>query len=348
MRFLIIDPRRRAAILFILLVGLAGGLASADSVCGDLNGDHRCDTSDLGILLADFGCSGGDCPGDIDGDGDTDQADLAWWTIGFHRHDSPAPCEPLGTGPIDAFIVPVDNSDVGLGDDSEHPEFLGGVTHFTFDLIAEIGVDNDWTTAASRLIVVTAGVELFQHDIGNDVEPPGHLLNYFPALAYDTFCAAPPALFDGYYPAFADWVGSDPMSYGATWFDTHWSPDAISTLQRFTLVVDAGSGIAPGVFAGDCAYGYPVLARFSTDLTSTSTGADFLHGEYLIVDLAHPCPGDVDLDGDVDQSDLGTLLAAYNRPSDDPLYDERADLDCDGDVDQSDLGILMAAYGADC
>jgi hypothetical protein len=28
----------------------------------------------LGILLADWGCAGGDCPGD--GDGDTDHADL--------------------------------------------------------------------------------------------------------------------------------------------------------------------------------------------------------------------------------------------------------------------------------
>jgi len=31
---------------------------------------------DLGILLADWGCTGGDCPGDLDDDGDTDHADL--------------------------------------------------------------------------------------------------------------------------------------------------------------------------------------------------------------------------------------------------------------------------------
>jgi hypothetical protein len=44
---------------------------------GDLNGDGRVDLSDLGILLADFGClPPGPCPGDVDGDGDTDLADL--------------------------------------------------------------------------------------------------------------------------------------------------------------------------------------------------------------------------------------------------------------------------------
>ena len=44
---------------------------------GDLNGDGVVDLADLGILLADFGCTApGPCPGDVDGDGDTDLADL--------------------------------------------------------------------------------------------------------------------------------------------------------------------------------------------------------------------------------------------------------------------------------
>jgi hypothetical protein len=44
---------------------------------GDLNGDGRTDLTDLGILLADFGCAApGPCAGDLDGDGDTDLADL--------------------------------------------------------------------------------------------------------------------------------------------------------------------------------------------------------------------------------------------------------------------------------
>jgi len=43
---------------------------------GDLDGDSDTDQADLGTLLADWGCSGGDCPGDINGDGNTNQADL--------------------------------------------------------------------------------------------------------------------------------------------------------------------------------------------------------------------------------------------------------------------------------
>jgi hypothetical protein len=48
-------------------------------VCpGDLDCNGMVDQRDLGILLADYGCTRGpgNCPGDIDGDGDTDQSDL--------------------------------------------------------------------------------------------------------------------------------------------------------------------------------------------------------------------------------------------------------------------------------
>jgi hypothetical protein len=43
---------------------------------GDLDGDNDTDQADLGILLSDWDCTGGDCAGDLDGDGDTDQSDL--------------------------------------------------------------------------------------------------------------------------------------------------------------------------------------------------------------------------------------------------------------------------------
>ena len=54
-----------------------------------------------------------------------------------------------------------------------------------------------------------------------------------------------------------------------------------------------------------------------------------------------PCPGDLDGDGDVDQNDLGILLACYN-------IDDGGDLDGDGDTDQNDLGFLLAFYGIPC
>ena len=53
---------------------------------GDLNGDGGVDHADLNLLLSDWGCSGGDCPGDCDFDGDTDHSDLGillhYWGTG--------------------------------------------------------------------------------------------------------------------------------------------------------------------------------------------------------------------------------------------------------------------------
>jgi len=43
---------------------------------GDLDGDGQTGQSDLGILLSDWGCTGGNCIGDLDGDGQTGQSDL--------------------------------------------------------------------------------------------------------------------------------------------------------------------------------------------------------------------------------------------------------------------------------
>jgi C1A family cysteine protease len=62
---------------------------------------------------------------------------------------------------------------------------------------------------------------------------------------------------------------------------------------------------------------------------------DFLVFAY---DCTPPCPGDLDGDGDTDQTDLGVLLASFGA-------DDGGDLDGDGDTDQSDLGILLADWG---
>lgn len=56
-------------------------------------------------------------------------------------------------------------------------------------------------------------------------------------------------------------------------------------------------------------------------------------------------PGDADGDGDVDQGDLGILLAAWDSYPGDPNWDPRADFDGDGHVHQADLGILLANWG---
>jgi hypothetical protein len=61
---------------------------------------------------------------------------------------------------------------------------------------------------------------------------------------------------------------------------------------------------------------------------------------YLRNNLGPPCIGDLDGDGDTDQSDLGILLADWGCTS-----GCVGDLDGDDDTDQSDLGILLADWG---
>ncbi len=53
------------------------------------------------------------------------------------------------------------------------------------------------------------------------------------------------------------------------------------------------------------------------------------------------CLGDLDGDGQVDQADLGSLLAAYH-------INDSGDLNCDGATEQEDLAIFLANYGMTC
>jgi|GEM_PF-3910435 len=62
---------------------------------------------------------------------------------------------------------------------------------------------------------------------------------------------------------------------------------------------------------------------------------------YIKLLIEYTIPGDLDHDGDVDLSDLATLLASYN-------IDAGGDLDNDGDTDISDLAALLGRYGASC
>ncbi len=61
-------------------------------------------------------------------------------------------------------------------------------------------------------------------------------------------------------------------------------------------------------------------------------------GAFHLVNPNPTIPGDLDGDGDVDQADLGILLASYGN-------DAGGDIDGDGDTDQADLGALLGNYG---
>jgi hypothetical protein len=56
-------------------------------------------------------------------------------------------------------------------------------------------------------------------------------------------------------------------------------------------------------------------------------------------------PGDVDLDGDVDLSDLAGLLGVYGTCVGDPDYNPAADFDDSGCIDLADLAELLGNYG---
>lgn len=61
--------------------------------------------------------------------------------------------------------------------------------------------------------------------------------------------------------------------------------------------------------------------------------------------FAQACPGDLDGDNAVGQSDLGVLLANFGAS---PAALSDGDFDGDRDVDQSDLGFLLSRFGTVC
>ncbi len=58
--------------------------------------------------------------------------------------------------------------------------------------------------------------------------------------------------------------------------------------------------------------------------------------------------GDIDLDGDVDLTDLAAVLRSYGSCVGDPQYDPLADVIDDGCVDLADVARLLRFYGRDC
>lgn len=109
--------------------------------------------------------------------------------------------------------------------------------------------------------------------------------------------------------------------------------------------IDAGSNllVPPGTLVDLAGQ-----ARFRNDLGTTDTGVSGGDGGSQIVDmgayelqLTTGCPGDLNGDKQVDQSDLGILLSAFD-------VDAGGDFDLDGDTDQADLGLLLSNWAVVC
>ncbi|MFG0253063.1 MAG: FG-GAP repeat protein [Phycisphaerales bacterium JB038] len=97
-------------------------------------------------------------------------------------------------------------------------------------------------------------------------------------------------------------------------------------------------------------FGYSVSLRSNRAVVTTPCDDDNggNSGSAYVFRARPPCVGDINDDWERGQPDLGILLASYELPQDDPLYDPRADLDGDGDVDAEDLSALLAVYDVPC
>jgi hypothetical protein len=98
-----------------------------------------------------------------------------------------------------------------------------------------------------------------------------------------------------------------------------------NTLYNFAFDADQPPVAGP-VTIGLFKPGTPTSIQFSAIVPATPPG----------------CEGDVDGDGDVDQSDLGVMLDNYGQSV---PPGTNGDVNGDGQVDQSDLGILLSNFG---
>ena len=128
---------------------------------------------------------------------------------------------------------------------------------------------------------------------------------------------------------------------GTDWTEIWSNPNGIMSESEWTPVAYNISAVAD-----DQPTVYLRWTMGTTDNSTTYPGWNIDDVEIWAVDLAPPCPGDLDGDGDVDLADLSQLLAHYGMTSG-AVYED-GDIDGDGDVDLSDLSALLAVYGTTC
>ena len=80
------------------------------------------------------------------------------------------------------------------------------------------------------------------------------------------------------------------------------------------------------------------------DVHLNNNGGQFF-AAWILREMLGWSRADLDLDGQVGQSDLGLLLSSYDLSIGDEFYIDLADIDRDGHVGQEDLGLLLADYG---
>ena len=81
--------------------------------------------------------------------------------------------------------------------------------------------------------------------------------------------------------------------------------------------------------------------------TATGDGQELRTG-FIYCVTGEDCLGDVDGNGQVDLSDLATILSAFGACDGDPEYVPGADLSNDGCITLNDLATILALFGESC
>lgn len=155
---------------------------------------------------------------------------------------------------------------------------------------------------------------------------PQQYMPYFTLQPVDVW--APPGEQMIYFTVAAD--GPDPNSYGNIEYQwQHEGADLIGEDQPF-IKLDIVNNATAGTY---------------TCLISNGCGFVMSDTAYLRIGLP-PCTGDLNGDGEVDLTDLATLLAHYGAQTGASPAD--GDSDFDHDVDLTDLASLLSNYGSNC
>ncbi|MCK4873712.1 MAG: hypothetical protein KAS72_13400, partial [Phycisphaerales bacterium] len=217
--------------------------------------------------------------------------------------------------------------------------------HFTFDLQVSVTGGNDWTAAQATFVLMEPAIVFFEHFYNSDGPSCPAFFESWPALEFDSFYTIPSYFPNTSYGAspglMPDRIG-EPDLRDAVWFDTWDDGDGIYTIARYTIIIPAHNPVRPSMVPAGGGGAAPILGTLVGVATSRDTLGDC--NEFAFDLIVGQCLGDLDGDYDIDQADLGMLMADYGCTG----ADCPGDCDNDGDTDQSDLGVLLAYYGQSC
>lgn len=123
--------------------------------------------------------------------------------------------------------------------------------------------------------------------------------------------------------------------------------------QLVSIVFAGATGTATGT-QNDPPFGYRTVGSL-VDNINLRVGYTITPGDrsscttrFTLPDPPLPCPGDVDLDRDVDVADLALLLGSYGESAGSPTYNINADFNDDGIVGLADLNTVLNNYLLPC